>query len=114
MRAYGSVGDAHARDDDLVAAAALAAAPATAQNNAADANGDVAANAAVSDANTVACERGKCERHGGDPAANADMTAPPDETAPAPARARSQDRGFPWGVIGLVGLVGLLGRSRRD
>jgi len=94
-----------------VAAAALIAAPAAAQDNATDAN---TANVAVENTGTA-----------NDSAMMNDMTAVPDanamapapvETAPvaAPAPAPAQERGFPWGVIGLVGLVGLLGRRHRD
>ena len=94
-----------------VAAAALIATPAAAQDNATDAN---AANVAVENTTTT-----------NDAAAMNDMTAVPDanmiepapvEAAPvaAPAPAPAPARGFPWGVIGLVGLVGLLGRKHRD
>ena len=94
----------------LIAAAALIATPAAAQDNATDANG---ANVAVENTATA-----------NDAVAMNDMTAVPDanmmapvpaETAPvaAPAPPPAQ-RGFPWGVIGLVGLVGLLGRRRSD
>ncbi len=92
----------------FVLAAALAAAPAVAQNETV-ADNAVDANAAVMPVdNTVM-------------AAN-DMAAVPPETvttdtatepaaAPAPKR---RSGGFPWGAIGLVGLIGLLGRKRRD
>ena len=94
-----------------MAAAALIATPAAAQDNATDAN---AANVAVENTATT-----------NDAAAMNDMATAPDanmmtpapaETAPvaAPAPAPAQGRGFPWGVIGLVGLVGLLGRKRGD
>jgi hypothetical protein len=87
--------------------AALAAAPALAQN---DATNDVV------DANATNMAM---------PAANDSLAAndfdavPPEpatttEPAPAPAPVQESSRGFPWGVIGLVGLVGLLGRRRRD
>jgi MYXO-CTERM domain-containing protein len=103
----------------LIAALALGAAPAAAQDNAADANAAMSANAAApatnaADAN-AADESGMSANEMAAMAANADMTAPPDETAAEPAATPvPQKRGFPWGVIGLVGLVGLLGRRRRD
>jgi hypothetical protein len=44
-------------------------------------------------------------------AAVAPAPAPPvDENVAAPAAPPpDNDRGFPWGVLGLVGLIGLLG-----
>ena len=38
-----------------------------------------------------------------DPAMTADTAMPAE---------RDDDRGFPWGVLGLLGLIGLLGRNR--
>lgn len=93
----------------LIAAAVLAATPATAQENVA---APVANDTATSDANVIT-----------------DMNvvmAPPDTNATEPAAtpttselatgaaadADDQRRGFPWGLLGLVGLIGLLGRRR--
>ena len=94
-----------------IAAAALIATPAAAQDNATDANADVATESTVT-TNDAAAMNGMAAD------ANMDMNmAPaPVETAPvaAPAPAPSQERGFPWGAIGLVGLIGLLGRKRGD
>jgi hypothetical protein len=88
-------------------AAALAAAPAAAQN---DTNATVDANTTMA----MPADNGA--------AASNDMNALPPEpvatdtaTEPAaPEPAPAPRRGFPWGVIGLVGLVGLMGRKRRD
>jgi len=91
----------------FVLAAALASAPALAQNDA-DANAAVDANATMTmDANTVAAN----DLAAVPPPAATDMTT---ESAPAPAPARKSSGGFPWGVVGLVGLIGLMGRKRRD
>lgn len=44
---------------------------------------------------------------------DANMVAEPAPvTETAAADTADDDRGFPWGVLGLVGLVGLLGRRR--
>ena len=90
----------------FILAAALAAAPAAAQNeadvNVDTANATVANEVAPVDANAVM-------------AANEVAMAPvaaPEEPAPAPV-VRYRERGFPWGAIGLIGLIGLLGRRRR-
>ena len=45
------------------------------------------------------------------PATDPAMTADPYA---APAAERDEDRGFPWGLLGLLGLAGLLGRRRAD
>ena len=95
-----------------VAAAALIATPAAAQNNAADANAtDVTVENTV-ETNDMAAMNGMAAA----PATNMDvgMAPPPEEAAPAPAPAPARERGFPWVIIGLVGLVGLLGRRRSD
>ena len=96
-----------------LAATALIATPAAAQNNASDANA-----AAVPADNTMAANdmnamNGMTAAPAPAPDMNAGLAAPPEETAPAPAPEPAR-RGFPWGVIGLVGLVGLLGRRRSD
>ena len=88
----------------MIAAAALAATPAAAQDN----------NVAGTDANIseVAPEAAV------DPALNG-MAAAPEVVEPiaapveaTPARPARKD-GFPWGILGLLGLAGLLGRMRR-
>ena len=92
----------------FVLAAALAAAPAAAQNETAPENA-VDMNATTTlpvDENAMV-------------AANDVAALPPAEPVAAepvatPAPERRSGGGFPWGVIGLVGLVGLLGRRRRD
>jgi hypothetical protein len=91
--------------------AALAAAPAVAQN---DATNDVidanATNmAAPADNGSVA----PTDVNGAPVEPMATETTAP-APAPAPAPARKSSGGFPWGVVGLVGLVGLLGRRRRE
>lgn len=91
--------------------AALAAAPAVAQN---DATNDVidanATNmAAPADNGAVAAT----DVNGAPVEPVATETTEP-APAPAPAPARKSSGGFPWGVVGLVGLVGLLGRKRRE
>ena len=94
----------------LIAAVALVAAPAAAQNMTTEVNADNAMT--VDTANTMA------------PAADNAMVAPvnadelaaaanPPEAAPPAPRARPRERSFPYGLIGLVGLIGLLGRRRR-
>ena len=98
----------------LIAALALGAAPAAAQNETVDANADVATmnaadtNAAAPDANGLVAAPGT------ENLAVTTAPAPADTAAVAPAPAPARERGFPWGVIGLVGLIGLLGRRRRD
>ena len=91
----------------FVLAAALATAPAFAQNdpaaeNAVDTN---AANATLPADNAVAAN---------------DVVAVPEAApvaepvaAPAPEHKR-RSGGFPWGVLGLLGLLGFMGRKRRD
>ena len=91
----------------FVLAAALAAAPAVAQNepvaeNAVDAN---AATTLPVDENTTIATNDVAALPPVEPVVEEPVAAP----APAP-----RSSGFPWGVIGLVGLVGLLGRRRRD
>jgi len=88
-------------------AAALATAPAFAQNdpaaeNAVDTN---AVNATVPADNAVVAN---------------DLAAVPEAApvaepvaAPAPEPER-RSGGFPWGVLGVLGLLGLMGRKRRD
>ena len=93
----------------FVLAAALATAPAVAQNdtapeNAVDTN---AVNTTLPVGNEVAAANDMAVV----PAPAPVTTEPAAEPAPEPARRSS---GFPWGVIGLVGLIGLLGRKRRD
>jgi hypothetical protein len=92
----------------FVLAAALATAPALAQNEAAPEDAvetnDVAAMPADNTAmvaNDLAVAPAPV---------TTDVAAEP-AAAPAPAR---RSGGFPWGVIGLVGRIGLLGRKRRD
>ena len=98
----------------IAVGAALAAAPAAAQIEAADdavhssinetATSDVSV---ATDANLVAAP----------PAANALEPAPPlesDLAADTVDDDRDERRGFPWGLLGLAGLVGLLGRRRTD
>ena len=92
----------------IIAGALLAAAPALAQDNAAAAN--TAASAA--DANAVAPAAGANSAVPvTDMNAAVSGTGPPvDENVAAPAAPPpDNDRGFPWGVLGLVGLIGLLG-----
>ena len=95
-----------------IAAAALIAMPAAAQDNATDANAADVAAESTDTTNDAAAMNGMTAD------ANMDMNmAPaPVETAPvaAPAPAPAPQRGFPWGAIGLVGLIGLLGRKRGD
>ena len=87
-------------------AAALASAPAMAQNEPAPANA-VDANA------TMAMPADNMMMAGNDMvAAPAPVTT--ETTEPASAPARKSGGGFPWGAVGLVGLIGLLGRKRRD
>ena len=92
----------------FVLAAALATAPALAQNEAAPEN-------AVETNEVVAVPVDNGAMVANDLAAvpvpvTTDVAAVP-AAEPAPARRSS---GFPWGAIGLVGLIGLLGRKRRD
>jgi MYXO-CTERM domain-containing protein len=97
----------------ILVAAAMIAAPAAAQNTY-DANTAAPApadNAAVVDTNAVA-DPANGVAPAADPAAT---TAAPAPVTPLPADAAADDdddRGFPWGAIGLIGLVGLLGRRR--
>jgi len=92
----------------FVLAAALASAPALAQNettpaNMADANATMADNTVMAGNETMA----------GNEMMAAPAPATTETTPPAPAPRKSSG-GFPWGAIGLVGLIGLLGRKRRD
>ena len=92
----------------FVLAAALATAPALAQNEAAPEN-------AVETNEVVAVPADNGAMVANDLAAvpapvTMDVAAVP-AAEPAPAR---RSGGFPWGAIGLVGLIGLLGRKRRD
>ena len=98
-------------------AAALAAAPAAAQNtmeaNAVDANvANVTATAPVPDNAAVPAN----DMTAPAPPATGVTTAPPGTPPTAGDDAYvtgDRDRGgFPWGLVGLVGLVGLLGRRR--
>jgi hypothetical protein len=95
-----------------IAAAALIATPAAAQNEPADAN----ATTVTTDNAVAANDAAAMNDMAAGPATdiNAEMAPPAEEAAPAPAPAPVKERGFPWGVIGLVGLVGLLGRRRGD
>ena len=88
-------------------AAALATAPAFAQNDPAAENAvdTSAANATLPADNVVVAN---------------DVAAVPEAApvvepiaAPAPELER-RSGGFPWGVLGLLGLLGFLGRKRRD
>jgi hypothetical protein len=92
----------------FVLAAALAAAPAAAQNEVAAENA-VDANASTTmpvDANAMVATNDVAALPPAEPVAA--------EPAAAPAPERRSGGGFPWGAIGLVGLIGLLGRRRRD
>jgi hypothetical protein len=90
----------------IAATAALAAAPAAAQNNAAD---EQVANAAnemtTTDANAVTAN---------DTVDNAVEPVPAPTASDLPSQTVAPEDedgdGFPWGLIGLVGLIGLLGR----
>lgn len=93
----------------LLAAVALGAAPAAAQNNAVDANAVVTNNEVAADPNQVAPV--PIDNLAAAPPLPGSMEPPAtveEDRPPAP-----RDRGFPWGLVGLVGLVGLLGRARR-
>lgn len=93
----------------LLAAVALGAAPAAAQNNAVDAN-------AVAVNNEIAADPNLTAPAPVDDFGTAEMPGPLEsettfeEEIPVTG---DRDGGFPWGLIGLIGLVGLLGRSRR-
>ena len=92
----------------FVLAAALAAAPAAAQNETAPENA-VDTNAATIvpvDANATVATNEVAALPPAEPVAA--------EPVAAPAPERRSSSGFPWGAIGLVGLIGLLGRRRRD
>jgi MYXO-CTERM domain-containing protein len=96
----------------FVVAAALAAAPAAAQdmNNTATAMPDANATAPATDVNMtndVVLAPGE----GTAVAPMEPITTEPLGTAPVE---RDDDRGFPWGLLGLLGLAGLLGRARRS
>lgn len=93
----------------IAATVALAAVPATAQNNvAAEPAGNAIGEPTAADNAAVTAA----------PASNAlepaPATAVPEPASQPPADAdEDEDSGrFPWGLIGLVGLVGLLGRRR--
>lgn len=92
----------------FILAAALAATPAVAQNEAVVAN--------TADA-TTPNQAAPADMNATVPAnevAAAPVVAPEDTAVQAPAPAPQKDRDLPWGAIGLVGLVGLLGRKRRN
>ena len=95
----------------LLLAAALLAAPATAQNtydNAAD-PAAAAADPAVTDANAV----DPANAVAADPGPMPEPVVAPTMMTPDTATRADRDRGgFPWGAIGIIGLVGLLGRRR--
>ena len=92
----------------LLAAVALGAAPAAAQNSTVDANAVAVNNEVAADPNLTANA----------PIDNLAAAPPPESLGPPPAVEQEdqapadRDGGFPWGLIGLVGLVGLLGRAR--
>ena len=91
----------------FVLAAALAAAPAAAQNE------TVADNAV--DANLAVMPVDNTTMAANDMAALPPETVTTETTEPAAApEPKRRSGGFPWGAIGLVGLIGLLGRKRRD
>ena len=94
----------------LLAAVALGAVPAAAQNTAVDANAIAANNDVAADPNLTATE--PIDNLATAPPLPGSLEPPPavepEAQPPAP-----RDRGLPWGLIGLVGLVGLLGRARR-
>jgi MYXO-CTERM domain-containing protein len=92
----------------FVLAAALAAAPAAAQNE------PVAENAVDATATTTLPVDENATVATNDVAALPPAEPVAAEPVAAPAPAPRSSGGFPWGVIGLVGLVGLLGRRRRD
>ena len=91
----------------IAATAALAAAPAAAQNEVADQPVANAANeVTTTDMNLVTTT---------EPTINALEPAPAPmepELSDEAAADDDGDHGFPWGLIGLVGLIGLLGRRR--
>jgi len=92
----------------LAAAALVAAGPAAAQDTtAADTNASVgvADNMVVVDNTSLA----------GDVVVDNATTGDADTAmarAAEPAPAPRENKGFPWGVLGLIGLVGLIGRKR--
>ena len=91
----------------MIAAAALAATPAMAQDNTA---------AAVPDAgNTL--DPSAAPPAAADPMMNGLVAEPlpADTAAPAatPATRPARKESFPWGILGVLGLAGLLGRMRR-
>jgi hypothetical protein len=93
----------------LLAAVALGAAPAAAQNNAVDANAIAVNNEVAADPNLTANV----------PIDNLAAAPPLPGSLEPPQTVEQEDQipadtdgGFPWGLIGLVGLVGLLGRAR--
>jgi hypothetical protein len=90
-----------------VLAAALATAPAFAQNAPATENA-VEANAA--NATLPADNAGAANDVAAVPEA-APVAEPMATPAPEPPK---RSGGFPWGVLGLLGLLGFMGRKRRD
>jgi hypothetical protein len=91
----------------LAAAALIAASPALAQNE--------AANAPTNAAETNATEMNATANMATNVPTPAEPVALPgenmtNEAAPAPAPAK---RNFPWGLIGVLGLLGLIPRTRR-
>jgi hypothetical protein len=89
----------------LAAAALLAATPALAQND--TANAVVVDNTAVAtDANAMAPVDANAMT-AVPPATTETTTADINMVEPAPA----PKRGFPWGVLGLLGLIGLIPRT---
>ena len=93
----------------LLAAVALGAAPAAAQNSTVDANAVAVNNEVAADPNLTA--PAPIDNLAAAPPLPGSMEPPTtvEQEDQAPA---DRDRGFPWGLIGLVGLVGLLGRAR--
>jgi len=93
--------------------AALAAAPAVAQNDATNDVIDANATTMAAPADNGAVAATDVNGAPVEPVAT-ETTEPAPAPAPAPAPSRKSSGGFPWGVVGLVGLVGLMGRKRRE
>lgn len=91
----------------IAAGALLAASPALAQNEAGNEAAVAAENVAVPDANVVDVNMAPIDENAALPADTA--VIPEDTAAPEPV---SEERGFPWGVLGLLGLLGLIPRLR--
>jgi hypothetical protein len=91
--------------------AALAAAPAVAQNDATNDVIDANATTMAAPADNGAVAATDVNGAPVEPVATETTEPAP---APVPAPARKSSGGFPWGVVGLVGLVGLMGRKRRE